>query len=291
MTPDAFYAGTHRSQYDGSTYANQNCTPASGANGARAATGGRLDRSGGQIRALVKLSEETNPATPGWSLGDLELAMTRLGVPFERRSGAWATVVAAHDAGLFVVLQGDSDRFVDGTCSGRFDGDHAVGLHPGTYADGTWPLADPICLARRPERPAVLRAYGEKLWGATLRFGVFTSPVPKEEDMDDRIIPEGRATVKAGPVFRDAALTLPLSTLAADTPGIQLYGRAAAPAVAAIRIDLAGAGVEDIHVGYVPLARVAVAPIDCSAQTKPLTDRIAGMKAKVAGFAADIAND
>ncbi len=194
-----YYAGRHRSQYDGSPLANQNCTPTSGANGARAATGGRIDRSGGQIRALVAKSEETNPLTPGWSLPDLDLAMERLGVPFEIRAGGWAGVVAAHEAGLFVALQGDSDQFADATCSGAFDGDHCVGLHPGTYADGTWPLADPICPARRPEQPATLRAYAELLGGTAFRFGVFSTPVPKEGDMDIRSIKGEDWTPKASP--------------------------------------------------------------------------------------------
>jgi hypothetical protein len=185
MNPDAFYAGTHRSQYDGSALASENCTPTSGANGARASTGGTIDRAGGQIRSLVARNEETNPATPGWSLEDLKLGMSRISpsVPFEIRSGGWSGVVAAHDAGLFVALQGDSDQFGDGTCSGAFDGNHCVGIHPGTAADGTgtWPLADPICPTRRQEKPVTLRAYAEKFGGTSFRFGVFTTPVPLKE--------------------------------------------------------------------------------------------------------------
>lgn len=190
MIPDDFYAGTHRSQFDQSPLANQNCTPTSGANGARAATGGRVDRSGAQVRALVKLSEETNPATPGWSLEDLDLAMVRLGVRFEIRRGLWSSAVAVHDTGRMLVLQGDSDQFPNGTCSGTFDGDHCVAVHPGTYPDGRWPLADPICKDRRAETTTVLRSYTEKFAGrvagrptTVIRYGVFPDPVPVEVDV------------------------------------------------------------------------------------------------------------
>ncbi|MEW5991204.1 MAG: hypothetical protein AB1736_07635 [Chloroflexota bacterium] len=180
-----FFEGSHRRQLDGSALASENCTPTSGANGARASTGGRVDKSGGEIRALLAKQEETDPDTPGWSLGDLRRAKQRLGVPYRNRTGRWADVEAALRSGLFVVLQGDSDQFPDATCSGAFDGDHAVGLHPGDGADGTWLLADPLCTARRRERGAVLRAYAEKLAGGpTFRFGVFTTPVPREDDVN-----------------------------------------------------------------------------------------------------------
>jgi hypothetical protein len=178
-----YYAGAHRTQYDGSVLAKQNCAPTTCANGARAATGGKVNRSGGEIRALVARAEETSPATPGWSLADQDRAMTRLGVPFEVRSGGWPAVLEAHAAGLFVSLPGDSDVFGDATCSGAFDGDHSTGIHRGADAAGNWPLADPICPDRRYEKPATLRAYAEKLGGTAFRFGVFTDPAPKEDDM------------------------------------------------------------------------------------------------------------
>lgn len=190
MIPETYYAGPHRIQFDGSALAAENCTPTSGANGARAATGGRVDRSGGQIRELVARNEETNPATPGWSLDDLALAMRRLGVPFEIRTGLWSSIVTTHDTGLVVVLQGDSDQFPNGTCSGRFDGDHCVACHPGTYVGGDWPLADPICPTRRAEAPATLRAYATKFAAkvagrptSVIRYGVFPTPVPQEDDV------------------------------------------------------------------------------------------------------------
>lgn len=174
------YAPTHHSQYEpGSSGRTRvsGCSWTSAANGADASTGGRLDPTPDQVLALVAPSEETNPLTPGWSLQDVDLAMSRLGVPFEIRSGqGWTGVIAALDAGLYVVLQGDSDRFADG-CSGAFDGDHAIGVHPDRDSAGLQRIDDPICPTARFERRAVLRAYAEK-FEPSVSFGVFTTPVP-----------------------------------------------------------------------------------------------------------------
>ena len=179
-----FFEGTHRRQLDGSPLASENCTPTSGANGLRASSGGRLDKSGGELRALIPKDKETDPKTPGWSLGDLKRAMDGLKVPYKNKPGTWADVEATLRSGLFVVLQGDSDQFPGGTCSANFKGDHCVGLHPGDLGDGTWLLADPLCPSRRREKREVLQAYAEKFAkGKKLTFGVFTTPVPQEDDM------------------------------------------------------------------------------------------------------------
>ena len=206
------YRGKHRTQYDGSTYANQNCTCASGANGARCATGGRVDKSGADIRNLVKRTEETNPVSPGWSIQDLKLAMDRLKIPFEIRKGYWSLVVKVLDSGRGVALQGDSDRFADNTCSGAFDGAHAVYVHPDK--NGTKRLlGDPICRDWRWEEESVLRAYAQKLWGTTLTFGVFLDVVPEvPDDVGLKVYLEatknlpwssfGTAVLKSGPILR-----------------------------------------------------------------------------------------
>lgn len=180
-----YYLNDHRSQYQAgatTTTRRAGCTWTSVANGADAASGGRVKRTPDEVHALVKPSEETNAATPGWSLHDAELAAERLGVAFENRSGkGWAGVLAAWNAGLYVVLQGDSDRFGDATCSGDFDGDHAIGGGPAfRVVDGRrqrW-IDDPICPSGRWEWESTLRAYAEK-YAATIRFGVFVHPVPK----------------------------------------------------------------------------------------------------------------
>lgn len=195
------YTGTHRTQYDGSQYANANCGPTSAANGARCSTGGRIDKGGGDIRKLVARTEELNPANPGWALADIDLAMSRLGVPFHIETGGWAKVATTLAGGRFIVLNGDSDQFANNTCSGAFDGDHAVGVHPNIDAQGRWLLGDPICHDWRWEDPVVLRRYAEKLaGGTTIRFGVFDTPVPVEELMIAKVTrtpwPGGNATFR-----------------------------------------------------------------------------------------------
>lgn len=176
------YVNPHRSQYDAGESARtrqQGCTWTSGANGANASSGGRKDRTGDGILALVARDEETNPTTPGWSLQDLDLAMARLGVGFEVRSGrGWAAVTEALEDDLYVVLQGDSDVFSNATCSGAFDGDHAIGLHPRRDSNGWQRLDDPICPGARYASRSLLRAYAEK-FNAKVSFGVFTTRVPE----------------------------------------------------------------------------------------------------------------
>lgn len=180
-----FYLNPHRSQYapDSSTRTRRaGCGPTSAANGANAATGGKVSLSGAQVHALIPQDQETNPTTPGWSIVDVDRAMAKLGVGFESRDGTgWAGVVAAWNAGLYVWLAGDSDQFGDATCSGDYDGPHAVGVGPETRVVGglrqRW-LDDPICPGGRWEYEWVLHRYAAK-FSATIVFGVFTSPVPK----------------------------------------------------------------------------------------------------------------
>jgi hypothetical protein len=171
------YQGIHRSQYDGTPRANENCTPTSGANGARCATGGKTDKSGGAIRGLLRRDEETSPETAGWSLPDLDLAMSRLGVSFHIGQGGWDGVRAARQQRKMIVLQGDSEEFPNGTCSGVFNGDHAVAIHPDTNGS-LWLLADPICNTRRWESEYVLRRYASN-FRPSIAFGVFPTPVPE----------------------------------------------------------------------------------------------------------------
>lgn len=171
------YYNQHESQYgaDRSLRTRQSgCTWTSLANGVDYATRGVKDPEPDSILSLVRIVEETNPATPGWSLADAKLAMDRLGVPFENRSGqGWLGVLQARSDGLGIVLQGDSDRFGNNTCSGAFDGDHAIFVHPVLLADGRWRIDDPICSTFRTETESVLRSYAEK-FDASISFGVFT---------------------------------------------------------------------------------------------------------------------
>lgn len=181
-TIGGYYLNPHKTQFDGSRYQKENCTPATGANGANASTGGKVNKSGAQIRNLIARSAETDPRNPGWSLTDLDRAMAKIGVLFDNRSGrGWSAVISALNNGNYVALQGDSDRFSNSTCSGAFDGNHCVGVHPATRVVNLrrqhW-IDDPICKTGRWEYDSVLRAYATKLH-STVLFGVFTKRVPK----------------------------------------------------------------------------------------------------------------
>jgi hypothetical protein len=178
------YVNPHRSQYAAGQSAvtrSSGCTWTSVTNGANASTGGRVNKTPDQVKALVKASEETSPASPGWSIPDAVLACKRLGVPAEDRSGkGWHNALAALDGGQYILLQGDSDRFSNATCSGAFDGDHAIGIHPKKKFEAglvwRW-IDDPICQTGRWEKEITLRAYAEKL-SAGVRFMVFLTKVP-----------------------------------------------------------------------------------------------------------------
>lgn len=192
-SPDGYDHGTHRSQYDGSTLANQNCTPTSGANGAREVSEGKVDKSGAGIRSLVARDEETNPNTPGWSLDDLSLAMSRLDVAYDNIEGPFDLAVDYVIEGYAVALQGDSDQFPNTSCSGRFDGAHCITLHPDVGNSRTRILtADPICPSRRWESGAILRNYAEKFGGTLIRFGVFGGePMSFQFNLERWSIPKG----------------------------------------------------------------------------------------------------
>jgi len=168
----SYYLNRHISQFDGSAKQGSNCTPATGANGLAAVTGGTIVRTGAWVRGKVKPSEETNPLTPGWSLQDLDLAMSRVPTFFDIHGGeGWDKLLSAHRAGYYIALQGDSDVFGNSTCSGAFDGLHCIGIHPAENGP-LWRIDDPICKAARWESPTVIRRYAEKLHYSIL-FGVF----------------------------------------------------------------------------------------------------------------------
>lgn len=174
------YTNHHTSQYGpwSAITRTSGCTWTSASNGIDAQSGGKVTKTPDQVHALVQNHEETSPATPGWSLADLDLAMSRINVGFTVKNGAgWSAVRAAHDAGYYIVLQGDSDVFANSTCSGAFDGDHAIGIHPNENEFGQWRIDDPICATSRYELPSILERYAEKL-APSVRFGYFTTPVP-----------------------------------------------------------------------------------------------------------------
>ena len=182
--------GRHRSQYEAGaslTTRHSGCTWTSTASGIAAITGGDREPSPDDIHKLVANHEEVNPKTPGWAIDDAILACSRYGVPLQDRSGdGWAGVVEATASGQYLILQGDSDQFGDNTCSGAFNADHCIGLHPNSGTDEQGHLLrwinDPICPDGRWERDDILRRYAEKL-SARVRFAAFLQPVPEDEPL------------------------------------------------------------------------------------------------------------
>lgn len=167
------------------TTKSSGCTWTSLANGVDAVSHGERKPGPDRIHSLVKPSEETSPATKGWSIPDADLAMKRLGFPFRNLTGGrWEGIVHEHEAGRYVIAQGDSDRFANNTCSGKFDGDHCIGIHPDTKTeDGEewWRINDSICPNGRWERRRTIREYVEDL-DILCRYGSFTTKVPEKND-------------------------------------------------------------------------------------------------------------
>ena len=178
------YLQPHQGQYQDGVSAvtrHSGCTWTSGANGAAATTGGARRPTPDQVHALLPSGQETSPGTPGWSIPDLVRAMAAYGVPVEDLSGhGWAAVEATHDSGRYIVLQGVSAAFDGTSCSGTYDGDHAIGVHPRSKLEAGvawWWVDDPVCSTGRWERETVLRKYAEALW-SSVRFAAFTAHVP-----------------------------------------------------------------------------------------------------------------
>lgn len=198
-----YYTGPHRSQYgagESQLTRSAGCTWTAGANGIDDTSGGKKRPTADDLHSRLPKSLETSPGTPGWSLPDLERAtykyasaagmpglvcVNRTNAGFLKAYG-WAGIKKAWANGRYVVIQGDSDRFSNNTCSGRFDGDHAIGVSPKTRvaADGRrqrW-INDGICPTGRWEYEAIIYSYAKKLAdrsGLPLRWGCFKVSVPK----------------------------------------------------------------------------------------------------------------
>lgn len=187
-------------QYDYSAYtARYGCGWTSVANLVRIVTGRAF--SPDTVHGKVKKWEETDPSSPGWSIPDMVLATARLktSVTLVNRTGAsWSKLVQLHDAGYVLLVQGDSDQFSNGTCSGAFDGPHVITVHAEEDDRGWWLVYDPICQAYRFENPAVIARYAQK-WATTLgvRGLLFASSLIKarRRSVADKV---GYASVKPG---------------------------------------------------------------------------------------------
>lgn len=172
------YQGTHQSQFDGGPFDDENCTPASLADLIRAMSQGQDDRTGSEVRSLVRPDEETNPTTPGWSLNDADLAASRAGVALTVQNGAtWSTLLTRRNEGRFLLVQGMSSVFTSG-CSANFDGGHCVALPPLDHSDGRWRLGDPICQDWRWELESKLEQYAAAFAGAGRANFAYSDRVP-----------------------------------------------------------------------------------------------------------------
>ena len=106
----ARYVQPHVTQFDGGAGQGEACVPASVANGIAASTGGARRPSSQTIHRLVPRSEETNPATPGWSMGDADNATGKMLGRIEGRShelglGADGSIYPASRSDLLIVFR------------------------------------------------------------------------------------------------------------------------------------------------------------------------------------------
>ncbi len=221
----------HDSQYKVGSSArlrSMGCTPQSTANALRTTTNGLIDLTGDQMLALLPISEEQNPTTPGWSLTDAHNAVAKIaGAPtLYVRQTLWPAVEAAWAAGYMVILQGDSDVFPSG-CSGAFDGLHCIDTHPDT-ADGLQWTGDPICPDWSLKDRATLRAYAEKFPGTLISWAQFAIPVPQGGNDMGLVVTDGASfagtvDIRAGapyyPVSGATGGTLPAVTKPAYATG------------------------------------------------------------------------
>lgn len=178
-----FYVQPHISQYDYSAYTAQNgCTWTAGANGIGATSGGRYHPNPDYLHSLVDKSEETNPFTAGWSIPDLRLACSRYGMSLVDRSGkGWDDVIAQLLEGHYCVVQGVSAQFPNTTCSGEFNGGHAIGTNPKHRQHNgrrQWWIDDGICADGRWEDEDVLKRYAQAL-NFGIQYGAFLGRVPQ----------------------------------------------------------------------------------------------------------------
>lgn len=138
-----------------------NCTMNAGACALEAHTKGKVNVLGGDLR------HHQSDQTGGTDLADLRQAWAAYKQLLAVRSGSgWAGVKSAIAEGRGVVLQGDSEAFAENTCSGKYDGDHAIYISPVSRSVGgtlQWRINDSICPTSRWESAGRIKAYAIKL--------------------------------------------------------------------------------------------------------------------------------
>jgi hypothetical protein len=179
-----------------------------------------------------------------------------MGVSFTNRSGQrWGAVKLALGSNLCVLLQGDSDQFADGTCAGKFDGDHAIVVYPERNADGKYLVSDPICPGFRFETEKRLRAYAEKL-NPNVYFGVFTDAVP------DHSLPDTSTEED----------TMPSFTFKYSAQELPIVARLRFPDPAARWLRLADGTTHPVNVNWLDKVGVRARLLDPIVAGKPRTD-------------------
>jgi len=176
-----FYSNQHYSQY-AATQAivrSQGCNPTTGSNGADASTGGKVKQGPDAVWNLIPESQQSNPASPGWSMTDLDKAMAKLNVPFTNRTGEpWTKVLSYIQQGHYLALSGDCDQL--GGCTG-FLGNHTLGVHPFHHSTKGQRCNEPTRADYNYYSLDKLKNYAVKFSGSvnSIVFGTFDLVVPQ----------------------------------------------------------------------------------------------------------------
>jgi hypothetical protein len=161
----------------------------------------------------------------GTDLYDARTALAAYGVTLTIRSGAgWSALVADHDAGHPLVVQGGG-RDVPG--AGSYSGGHACAIGVGEDSGGRWLLGDPLTDAWQWIAPGDIKAWMEA-WQGSCAWGripkVATTPPP---DQPPDPAPPGQPCPPCPPEdctdeltrYQDALVGAWMTWLAAPRPG------------------------------------------------------------------------
>jgi hypothetical protein len=176
-TGGSFYRPSHRMQdpavdpkepYGGESSGTGNdhgwsgCTMSAGADALALATGGDIAPWGGDLR------HRQGDLSGGTDLYDLRDAWRAYGEELTIRSGAgWSAVVADHDAGRPIVMQGSGN--VPG--SATFDGGHACAISPEPKSDGQWLFGDPLASGWQWVSPGAVKEWAQH-WQSSIAYAV-----------------------------------------------------------------------------------------------------------------------
>ena len=127
---------------------------------------GGLAKWGGDLR------HQQSDLSGGTDLYDLRTAWAEYGETLNIRSGSgWSALVAAHDEGRAVVIQGSGN--VPGSES--FDGGHACCIAPETHQDGRWLFGDPLASGWQWVSVSSIRSWAEH-WQSSIAFATGERP-------------------------------------------------------------------------------------------------------------------